>query len=308
MRLGTRGSALALAQARWVAERLGGEEEVEIVTVSTAGDRGELGEDRSRWVKELELSLLEGEIDLAVHSAKDVPADLLEGLAVVGVPGRADPRDALCGASSIDALERGARVGTSSQRRCAQLRALRPDLEVVALRGNVDTRLRKLRESHCAAIVLAQAGLDRLGRGEEAGAALDLVPAPGQGTLLLEGRDEDGSAREIASRATDAGAARALTAERALARALGASCHTPLGALAERDGAGLRLRAWLGMPDGSAWMADELTGEEPGALGDEVGRRMLAAGARDLLGAAERAAGGPAAPPPAATPEGQVLG
>jgi hydroxymethylbilane synthase len=305
MRLGTRGSALALAQATRVAERLGAG--VELVPIATSGDRGELPGDKSRWVKELELALLGGEIDLAVHSAKDVPSELPEGLALVGVPERADARDALCGAPSLAALREGARVGTSSLRRAAALRALRPDLAVVALRGNVDTRLRKLADGACDAIVLALAGLERLGRGDAAGCALDeLVPAPGQGTLVLEGRAEDTGARAAAAALEDPRAAACLAAERALVRALGATCHTPLGAHATRgaDGA-LTLRAFLGLPDGSAWLRDELTGADPAALGAEVGARMRAAGADELLRAAEAAGAG--SPPPASTPEGARL-
>ncbi len=291
MRLGTRGSALALAQARLVAGRLGGEEEVEIVTVTTSGDRGRIHEDKSRWVKELEEALLREEIDLAVHSAKDVPAELPEGLALLGVVERADPRDALCGAASLDELPTGARVGTSSLRRCAQLRARREDLEVVALRGNVDTRLRKLHDEGYAAIVLAHAGLVRLRRGEEAGALLDLVPAPGQGTIVLEGRADDERALSAAGALTDPPVAPCLAVERALVRELGASCHTPLGALATPvpDAEDLILTVWVGLPDGSAWARDELRGPaaEPEALGREVGQRLRAAGAEEILRAAE---------------------
>jgi hydroxymethylbilane synthase len=285
LRIGTRGSALALAQARPVAEALGGE----VVVVRTAGDRGAAVGDKSRWVQELEDALLEGEIDLAVHSAKDVPAELPDGLTLLAAGARADARDALVGAGSLDALPRGARVGTSSLRREAQLRSARADLEVVPLRGNVDTRLRKLSEGACDAAVLAAAGLRRLGRSFDG--ALSFVPAAGQGVVVLEGRSGDTRAREAAGAIADAAAERALTAERALVRALGATCHSALGAHAEAaDGGGLRLRAWLGRADGSAWLADELTGDEPEALGVEVGRRMLSAGARELLDAEEAAA------------------
>ena len=171
MRIGTRGSALALAQARWVAQRLGAD--AEIVTITTAGDRGaEIG-DKSRWVTELEGALLDGRIDVAVHSAKDVPTQLPEGLELVAIPERADPRDAICGARSLAELPAGARVGTSSLRRAAQIRAVRDDLDVTSVRGNVDTRLRKLAEGQFDAIVLALAGLERLGRADEAGGVLD---------------------------------------------------------------------------------------------------------------------------------------
>jgi hydroxymethylbilane synthase len=309
MRIGTRGSALALAQAHHVAELLG--ETAEVVPIATSGDRGALPGDKARWVKELELALLAGEIDLAVHSAKDVPAELPDGLALAGVPERLDARDALCGASSLDALPPGARVGTSSLRRAAELRSLRPDLDVIALRGNVDTRLRKLAEGACDALVLAVAGLVRLGRGDAVGALLDaLVPAPGQGALLLEARADDARARAAASALEDPHAAACLAAERALVRALGATCRTPLGAHATlaQDGT-LTLRAFLGLPDGSAWLRDELgdpLGASPEALGAEVGARMQAAGADELLATAEALGAG--APPPASTPEGTRVG
>src|SRR3954449_3817731 len=186
LRVGTRGSALALAQSTPVAEALG----AELVPVRTTGDRGAGVGDKARWVKELEAALLSGEIDLAVHSAKDVPGELPDGLSIVAAPARGPSEDALCGAPSLAALPPGARVGTSSLRRAAQLRAARDDLDVQEVRGNVDTRLRKLAEGEQDALVLARAGLARLGRDEPA-APLDWVPAPGQGTLALEGRAGD---------------------------------------------------------------------------------------------------------------------
>jgi hydroxymethylbilane synthase len=283
VRIATRGSALALAQARHVAQLLGGAELVEVVT---SGDRRRDVEDKREWVAEIEEALERGEADIAVHSAKDVPAHLPEGFSIVGIPERADPFDALCGAPSLDALPEGARVGTASLRRAAALRAHRPDLEVVELRGNVDTRLRRLQEGRYAAIVLAVAGLQRLGRADAIGGVLhEVVPSPGQGALLLEARSDHAEARAAAARITDAEATRQVTAERALVRELGADCHTPVGAHAElRDGEGLHLRAFVGAVDGSAWVADELDGTDPEALGAEVARRLLAAGAGELLG------------------------
>jgi hydroxymethylbilane synthase len=281
-RIGTRGSALALAQARPVADALGGD----LVVVRTRGDRGTAPPgDKSRWVAELESALLAHDVDLAVHSAKDVPQDLPAGLALLAAVGpRADPRDALCGAPSLAALPAGARVGTSSLRRGAQLRAARDDVEVVAMRGNVDTRLRRLAEGDWDAIVLAAAGLERLGR--SADGLLDAVPAPGQGVVVVEGRAGDDRGAAVA----DARVMRALAAERAVSRELGASCHTPFGALAEEAGDRLRLRTWLGLPDGSAWLADEVTGDDPDALGAEAAARLRATGAAELLEAAERVA------------------
>jgi hydroxymethylbilane synthase len=295
MRIGTRRSALALAQAGQLAEMLGG---CEIVPIATRGDRGAEQDDKSRWVAELELALLTGEIDLAVHSAKDVPGELAEGLALLGAPRRAAPEDVLCGAAGLPALGPGARVGTSSVRRLAQLRAAREDLDVVALRGNVDTRLRKLADpaEGLGAIVLARAGLQRLQRESEADAVLDperFVPAPGQGVLALEGRADDERALSAARSVTDATTLACLLAERSLARELGASCQTPLGAHAAAAESGcLMLRAWVGLPDGSAWAADECLGEagEPQALGREVAARLTAAGAAELLRRAQEMA------------------
>ena len=284
IRLATRASALALAQARWVAERL--EDDVELVEISTQGAVG----DKSRFVKALEAALLAGTADLAVHSAKDVPGELPDGLSIVGVPERADPYDALCGATALDELRPGALVGTASLRRRAQLLALREDLEIRELRGNVDTRLKRIGDYD--AIVLAQAGLDRLGRGDEGEPLEALVPAPGQGCLALEARADDVATATAAAHLTDRAALIALTAERAVVTALDASCNTPIGVHArERDGV-LHLNAFVGLPDGSHWIRDELDGDgaEPAALGRAVAERLEAAGARDLLQEAERAA------------------
>jgi hydroxymethylbilane synthase len=285
MRVGTRGSALALAQAEWVARRLGGD--VEIVTIATPGDRGAGPQDKSRWVSELEHALLDGRIDVAVHSAKDVPTELDDGLELVAIPPREDPRDAICGAPGLAALAPGARVGTSSLRRAAQLRAVRRDVEVVELRGNVDTRLRKLAEGRADALVLALAGLRRLHRADAAAGVIDeFVPAAGQGALALEARSGAIQPERLAP-VIDADATACVTAERALVHALGASCNTPVGAHARRlDDGRLGLVGWVGLPDGSAWLRDEVTGAAD-AVGAECARRMLAAGAGELLRRAE---------------------
>jgi hydroxymethylbilane synthase len=279
--------------------------EVETVVVRTSGDesarkpaRGSdpfaAPGDKSRFVKEIEEALLAGDADLAVHSAKDVPGALPDGLALVGVPERADARDALCGAASLDALAPGARVGTSSLRRRAQLLALRPDLEVAGLRGNVDTRLRKLADGDYDAVVLAAAGLARLGRSGDGAVlpAAELTPAPGQGCLALEARADHAEAVELAARLTDRAALVRLTAERALVSALDATCRTPVAAHAELADGVLRLAAFAGLPDGSTWIRDELDGDaaDPAALGAAVADRLLAAGAAEVLAQAEAAA------------------
>ena len=287
IRIGTRASALALAQAGWVAERLG--TDTELVAITTAGDReGAVSSDKSRWVTELERALLADEIDLAVHSAKDVPGELAEGLELVAFASRADPRDAICGAPSLAAVSPGARVGTSSLRRAAQILAVREDLEVVSVRGNVDTRLRKLAAGECDVLVLAVAGLQRLGRAGDAGGLLDeLVPAAGQGALALEARPGRVAATALAP-VIDAEATACVNAERELVHALGASCDTPVGANARALGDGsIELRGWVGLPDGSAWVSDRMRGS-PQGLGLAVAERMVAAGAAELLRQAAR--------------------
>jgi hydroxymethylbilane synthase len=282
IRVGTRGSTLALAQARWVTERLGGA--TELVTITAAGDRGVAVGDKSRWVSELEHALLEGRIDLAVHSAKDVPSELAPGLELVAIPERADARDAICGAPSLHSLAPGARVGTSSLRRAAQIRSMRQDLDVMAVRGNVDTRLRKLAEGQCDALVLALAGLQRLGRADAAGGVLDeLVPAAGQGALALEARTGDAELTGALGALRDPLAGACVESERELVRALEASCNTPVGAYARPAGGELQLTAWVGRPDGSDWIIDELRGPAGTRLGLAVAERLLAVGARELL-------------------------
>lgn len=271
MKLGTRGSALALVQAHAVADALGGD--AEIVEITTSGDRGIAG-DKARWIDTIEDALESGAIDLAVHSAKDVPAASLlrDGMELAAVLAREDARDALIGAASLEALAPGVRVGTASLRRRAQLLAVRDDLEVVEVRGNVDTRLRKLHEGACDALILAAAGLRRLGRAEEIGALLDpsvFVPAPGQGALAVEGRT-------IPAALVNARADAQLRAERFVVEALEASCDTPVGV--HHDGTALH--AFVGLPDGSAWLRDSVVADDPAPL---LVARLESMGARELL-------------------------
>ncbi len=278
MRIGTRGSALALAQAHAVAARLGS---AEITPIVTSGDRRRAVDDKREWVLELDEALLRGDVDLTVHSAKDVPVERPAGLRIVAVPQREDPHDVLVGASSLEALPAGARVGTSSLRRTAQLRARRPDLDVVELRGNVDTRLRKLADGEADALVLAAAGLARLGRSDVVGAKLDFIPAAGQGCLIVEAREG-----ESLDALTDPSAWAALHGERAFVAALEADCGTPVACHLAPSVGGWHARAFVGAVDGSAWLTDELSGDDPVALGEEVARRLLAAGANEVLGRA----------------------
>ena len=224
-----------------------------------------------------------------MHSAKDLPGEIADGLALAGVPGREDPTDALIGgAGSLEELPEGARVGTSSLRRRSQLLALRPDLEVAGLRGNVDTRLGKLADGAYDAIVLASAGLHRLGRAAEISFRFPLeqmTPAPGQGCLAIEARADDTDAAAAAGRISDRGALGELTAERAAVRALDADCETPVGVCARFEGGELVVSGYAGMPDGSEWIRDRVAGDpaQPAALGESLAERMLGAGAGELL-------------------------
>ena len=291
LRLGTRGSTLALVQAKAVAKLLGG---AEIVPIKTAdADTG----DKARFVKAIEQALLNGEIDLAVHSAKDLPSELPEGLEIAGVPSREDPRDAYVGSvTSLGDVPEGSRIGTSSLRRRAQILALRPDLDVVEVHGNVDTRLGKLEAGEFDGLVLAAAGLRRLGRAEEISFSLELeevVPSPGQGALAIEAPHAQDRPVTAAESITDRGVLGTVTAERALVAALDASCNTPLGAHATLEKRGrMSLRAFCGLPDGSEWIRDELEmdASEPETLGTALAERLKAAGAADVLARAEEMA------------------
>jgi hydroxymethylbilane synthase len=283
IRLGSRGSTLALTQAESVAAALG---RAEVVSVST--DDAAVG-DKARFVRGVERAILDGEVELGVHSAKDLPGELPEGLALVGVPPREDPTDAFIGsAGSLDALAEGARIGTSSLRRASQLLASRPDLRILELRGNVDTRLAKLADGGYDGIVLATAGLARLGREDEISFRLaldEMTPAAGQGCLALEGREGDDAAAAAAGRVTDRDALVELTAERTAIRALGADCDTPIGICARVDGDDLRVTGYVGAADGSRWVRDRVAGsvEQPAALGESLAERMLTAGGREIL-------------------------
>jgi hydroxymethylbilane synthase len=293
IRIATRGSTLALTQAGEVAAMLGGAELVEASADAEPGDK-------SRFVRGVERALLAGEAELGVHSAKDLPGELPAGLEIVAVPAREDPADAWIGAgSSLAEVPAGARVGTASLRRRAQLLALRPDLRVEELHGNVDTRLRKLAEGELDAIVLAAAGLRRLGRAEEIGFLLptdEMVPAPGQGALALQVRAADEESAAAVRAVGEQRALRELTAERAAVAPLGASCETPIGVHARVEGERLRIEAFVGLADGSEWLRDRLEAEAaaPAAAGAALAERLLAAGAAELL---EQPADGPQTSP-----------
>lgn len=291
LRLATRGSTLALAQASAVADLLGG---AKIVEAPSDGEPG----DKSRFVRGVERELLERRADVGVHSAKDLPAELPEGLLIGGVPVREQAADAWIGdGDQLDDVPEGARVGTSSLRRRAQLLAARPDLEVVELHGNVDTRLRRLREGDLDAIVLAAAGLRRLGRGDEIAFLLDaaeMTPAAGQGALALQVRAGDNDVGGAVAAVGDPDATFELAAERAAVAALDASCNTPIGIHARRDGDRMAIDGFAGLPDGSRSIRE--TGEgsaaEPVELGRALAKKMEAAGVAELLREAEAQATG----------------
>jgi len=295
LRLGTRGSPLALVQANLARDtlakahaELAAPDAVEIRVIRTTGDKvqdralAEIG-GKGLFTKEIEEALLAGEIDIAVHSAKDMPTALPEGLHLSAILEREDPRDVLFAreaGAGIDALPRGARLGTASLRRAAQLLNRRPDLVVGPLRGNVETRLRKLAEGQVDATVLALAGLKRLGRGPAGGVVLSLdemLPAPAQGAICIEARLNDPRVDALLAAIDHRATAIAVTAERALLAALDGSCRTPIAALAEIDATGaLHLRALLATPDGARLWRTERTGAAGDAarIGTEAGAEL----------------------------------
>lgn len=301
MKIGTRGSQLALWQAQWVRDRLADcNVAAEIVVIKTRGD-AEVDrplhqlEGKGFFTKEIEDALLDGRIDVAVHSLKDLPTQLPDGLALAAVPRRAASVDALVArgpVASLTALPPGAKLGTSSLRRISQVKYLRADLELVPLRGNVPTRVRKVREGEqLDAAVVAAAGLDRLGLGDAISARLDpfeVMPAPAQGALGLEIRAGDAAVEQLLRPLEDAETARAATAERALLAALGGGCQAPVAAYAGPpgpEGGEVRLYGRVTASDGSVQLTasaafDEL---EPDQLGREVARLLLAQGAEKFL-------------------------
>ena len=298
--IATRESALAMWQARHVESRLAELNpglEIEIRGMTTEGDRrvgaslAAIG-GKGLFVKELEEALARGDADIAVHSMKDVPMDLLEGHVIGAIPERADPRDAFVSKRhrNLAALPAAARVGTSSLRRESQVRARRPDLAVVPLRGNVPTRLRKLDEGHYDAIILAAAGLKRLGLEARITALIapeDSLPAAGQGALGIECRGERADVLQVLAPLNHEPTALAVRAERAVSRTLAGSCNVPLAAYAEVSGATMRLRAFVGAPDGSRAVRDALEGRAADAEmhGIALANRMREAGAAEILAA-----------------------
>jgi hydroxymethylbilane synthase len=303
LRIGSRGSQLALWQANHISALLrarGHEVEIEIihttgdkitdVPLAMVGTKGGLG--KGIFTKEIEEALAAGRVDLAVHSLKDLPTELPPGFEIAAIPERQDPRDAFCSRhySEIKDLPKNARVGTSSLRRQAQLKAIRPDLDIHPLRGNVDTRLRKLEQGEYDAIILASAGLKRLGKTElikQIIPAEIMCPAAGQGALGIEIRESDAATRQLLAFLNDPAARAATTCERALLKRLGGGCQVPIGAFAQMLNGKLRLESIVAAPDGSKLLRDSRDGniDDPEKLGNAAGAALLARGGDQILAA-----------------------
>lgn len=294
IRIGTRGSELALWQARHVAGLIG-TDMTELVIIKTEGDRIQnvsfvKMEGKGFFTKEIEEALLGNRIDLAVHSLKDLPTEDVKGLKVAAVPARADYRDMLIMHEDVYeensgfCIRKGALVGTSSMRRMAQLRGLDRSIRVEPLRGNVNTRLRKLKDREYDAIVMAKAGVERIGL-DTAGFRTRLLepeiflPAPAQGALGLQVREDDRYTCSVVEKLTDPLTEKTVRAERAFLRAFGGGCHVPLGALASLEGDVITLRGVVGSPDGMFTARDTVSGQDPEALGEELARIIKKKGA-----------------------------
>lgn len=294
LRIGTRGSQLALWQANHIANLLRERgHEIEIEIIKTTGDKitdvalANVGT-KGMFIKEIEEALAENRVDLAVHSLKDLPTELSPDFEIAAIPEREDPRDAFCSVhyGSIDQLPQKARVGTSSLRRSAQLKAIRPDLEMRSLRGNVDTRLRKLEDGEYDAIILAAAGLNRLGKRELIRGTISIdamCPAAGQGALAVEIRAGDSDTAEHLTFLDNASARAETTCERAMLNKLGGGCQVPIGALAEVRGQRLHLTGVVARPHGTEVLRAIQDGTDPIQLGEAVGKLLLQAGADVIL-------------------------
>jgi len=294
LRIGSRGSQLALWQANHIAAHLRERgDEVEIQIVHTTGDKiidvalAKVGA-KGMFTKEIEEALIHGEVDLAVHSLKDLPTELSDGFEIGAILAREDPRDAFCSVkySAIEQLPPNARVGTSSLRREAQLKALRSDLQIHPLRGNVDTRLRKLESGEYDAIILAMAGLRRLGKTEPIRQILPteiMCPAAGQGALAVEIRAGDDAVRDSVKFLDDVAARAETVCERALLKKLGGGCQVPIGANAKFANGSWHIQAVVARPDGKLVLRESADGDDPEELGSSVGQRLLDCGGASIL-------------------------
>ncbi len=294
LRIGSRGSQLALWQAHHISDLLRAQgHSVEIETIKTTGDKitdvalAKVGT-KGMFTKEIEEALAGNRVDLAVHSLKDLPTEIAANFEIAAITTREDPRDVFCSVNfaSIDALPQRASVGTSSLRRQAQLKALRPDLQTHPLRGNVDTRLRKLESGEYDAIILAAAGLNRLAKTQLVRQVLSaevMTPAAGQGALAIEIRCGDSTTQALLAFLDDASARATTTCERALLGKLGGGCQVPIGAFAEITGNRIRLSAVVAHPDGTKVLRETREGDDPVRLGREVGEALLRRGGDVIL-------------------------
>lgn len=294
LRIGSRGSQLALWQAQHIAALLRERgHEVDLEIIKTTGDKitevalAKVGT-KGMFTKEIEEALVENRVDLAVHSLKDLPTELAADFEIAAITKRENPRDVFCSVhfASIDALPQRANVGTSSLRRQAQLKAVRPDLQIHPLRGNVDTRLRKLESGEYDAIILAAAGLNRLGKTQLVRQVIPaevMTPAAGQGALGIEIRNGDQATKRLLLFLDDAAARAATTCERALLNKLGGGCQVPIGAFAEMQEGKIRLNALVAHPDGTRILRETRDGSDPQQLGNEVGETLLRRGGDAIL-------------------------
>jgi hydroxymethylbilane synthase len=294
LRIGSRGSELALWQAHHISDLLRARGHVvAIEIIKTTGDKitdvalAKVGT-KGMFTKEIEEALVENRVDLAVHSLKDLPTELASDFEIAAITAREDPRDVFCSVkfASVEALPRQANIGTSSLRREAQLKALRPDLQMHPLRGNVDTRLRKLESGDYDAIILAAAGLNRLGKTQLVRQVIPaevMTPAAGQGALAVEIRHGDTATRTLLTFLDDRAARTSTTCERSLLKKLGGGCQVPIGALAEMHGSRIRLQAVVAHPDGTRVLRETSEGDDPVRLGEEVGDTLLRRGANAIL-------------------------
>jgi hydroxymethylbilane synthase len=294
LRIGSRGSQLALWQANHISELLRGQgHQVQIEVIKTTGDKitdvalAQVGT-KGMFTKEIEEALAEGRVDLAVHSLKDLPTEVLPGFEIAAITEREDPYDVFCSSQykSLAELPQHARVGTSSLRRQAQLKALRPDLEIQPLRGNVDTRLRKMASGDYDAIILAAAGLNRLGKKEFIRQVIpvqNMCPAAGQGALAIEIRAGNATIAQHIRFLDNNDARASTTCERALLKKLGGGCQVPIGAFAEARDGRLHLQAVVAHPDGTTVLRESRDGSDPVRLGEMVGDALLQQGGQAIL-------------------------
>ena len=295
--VGSRKSNLALTQTKWVIEQLkksGVENEFEIKEIMTKGDRildrtlSKVG-GKGLFIKEIEKAMYDKEIDFAVHSMKDMPSVMPEGLEITCVPVREDNRDAFISKNNetFEQLPAGSIIGTSSLRRAAQLQAARPDIKIQWIRGNIETRLRKLQEENFDAIILAASGVKRVGLSDDVVTEYlnpeICVPAIGQGALAIESREDDDEMRDILSKISDAYTTRTVAAERTFLRLLDGGCQVPIGGYAELDEDEVILTAFVGTPDGKTILRETIRGKEPETVGEEAAEKIISRGGKEIV-------------------------